>query len=98
MAPPYSFHILTARSFDPTRWLPGAQSSGEATPTFMPFGAGSRMCAGIHLARMELRIATATFFRECPGARLRPSATSKSMVVVDRFNTPPAGRRCEVFL
>lgn len=64
----------------------------------MPFGAGTRSCAGIYLARMELRIAAATFFRECSGARLAPSATAESMVVVDRFNTHPVARRCEITL
>lgn len=64
----------------------------------MPFGAGTRSCAGIYLARMELRIAAAIFFRECPGARLAPSVTPESMVVVDRFNTHPVARRCEITL
>jgi cytochrome P450 len=62
----------------------------------MPFGAGTRSCAGIYLARMELRIAAAMFFRECPGAKLAASATPESMVVVDRFNTHPVTRRCEI--
>jgi averufin monooxygenase len=91
-------YMLTSSSFDPSRWLSGAQSAGKGTDTFMAFGAGPRGCAGIYLARMELRIAAAMFFRECPRARLKASATPESMVVVDRFNTHPVGRRCEITL
>ena len=64
----------------------------------MPFGAGTRSCAGTYLARMELRIAAASFFKEFPGAKLAASATAESMFVVDRFNTHPIGRKCEVIL
>ncbi|CAK44686.1 uncharacterized protein An04g06860, partial [Aspergillus niger] len=31
-----------------------------------PLGVGSRSCLGIHLSRMELRLATAVFFRDFP--------------------------------
>ena len=34
----------------------------------MPFGGGARICIGLHLAFMELRYATAGFFRSFPNA------------------------------
>jgi cytochrome P450 len=64
----------------------------------MPFGAGTRICAGIPLARMELRLGAAMFFRECRGAKLSPSTTPESMRVKDRFNTHPVGHRCDIYL
>lgn len=90
---------LTILSFDHTRWLPGSQLSERAKLSFNPFGHGSRQCLGIHLGRIEMRLAAAIFFRECPGAKLAPSATPESMVVVDSFiaGTPKA-RRLEITL
>jgi cytochrome P450 len=84
-------------SFYPERWLADVVP-GRTTDTFMPWGGGSRICAGVHLARMEIRLATAVFFRQCCGARLAPSVTQESMHVVDRFNTVPISGRCEVVI
>jgi cytochrome P450 len=64
---------------------------------FNPFGHGSRQCLGIHLGRIEMRLATALFFRECPGAKLASSATPESMAVVDSFIAGlPRDRRCGI--
>ncbi|KAK7998175.1 hypothetical protein PG989_006215 [Apiospora arundinis] len=46
-------------TFDPSRWERPTQAMKDS---FVPFGSGSRICMGIHLARMELRLATARFF------------------------------------
>ena len=54
---------------------------------------------GIHLGRMEMRIATAMFFRGCRGAKLAASATPESMTVVDSFVAGvPRDRRLEISL
>lgn len=64
---------------------------------FNPFGQGSRQCLGIHLGKLEMRLAVAHFFRELRGAKLAKSATPESMAVVDSFVAGvPRERKCEV--
>jgi cytochrome P450 len=75
---------LTLDSFNPQRWIGDKETVAEAQSpaaklAFHPFGAGARSCIGIHLARMELRYATAFFFRECRDIRLAASTTPESM-------------------
>lgn len=83
--------------FDVSRWLKTETSASElAKKAFSPFGAGGRICLGIHLAWMELRLATAQFFRECAGVRLAPSATWENMRPVNYFLISPRGHQCEV--
>lgn len=64
----------------------------------MPFGLGSRVCLGMHLAMMELRFATALFFRECRGARLCPETTDESMAMMDTFLISPKDHRCMIMM
>ncbi|KAG9957975.1 cytochrome P450 monooxygenase, partial [Aureobasidium melanogenum] len=84
--------------FDHTRWLSPNELSPPAKAVFAPFGAGSRICIGLHLARMELRLAAATFFRECKGARLAASTTDDSMKPVNHFLIAPKAHKCEIVL
>ncbi len=84
--------------FDYTRWLPSAKMSEETKAAFHPFGAGSRICIGLHLAYMELRLATAIFLRECKGARLAPSVTPESMEVENIFLISPKAKECRVIV
>ncbi|KAJ4252348.1 hypothetical protein NW762_010946 [Fusarium torreyae] len=51
--------------WDPSRWEHGNKEMHDAV---MPFGGGSRVCIGKHLAKMELRLATARFFRAFPNS------------------------------
>ncbi|KAJ5110639.1 hypothetical protein N7532_001174 [Penicillium argentinense] len=50
-------------SFKPERW---ENTTKEMKDVSLPFGGGSRICIGMHLARVELRLATALFFPEIP--------------------------------
>jgi cytochrome P450 len=62
--------------FDPDRWL-----TGRARPkfTFLPFGAGPRLCIGVHFAMMEAVLALASLvgklhFSATPRTRLEANA------------------------
>lgn len=83
--------------FLPSRWL-NDEVSQEAKRAFHPFGAGSRVCLGIHMAYMELRLASAEFFRQCKGARLAPETTDESMEMENYFLVTPRSQKCEVIL
>ncbi|KAF8859444.1 cytochrome P450 monooxygenase [Acephala macrosclerotiorum] len=84
--------------FDPTRFLHPETLPPNALTALHPFGTGSRICLGIHLARTELRLATALFFRECVGARLAGSTTDESMEMENFFLIQPKAHRCEIVL
>lgn len=72
--------------------------SPEAKAAFCAFGAGASSCLGLNLARMEMRYATAIFFRECKGVRLAATTTPESMEPVNFFVITPRDKRCEVTL
>ena len=84
--------------FDPARWAPGNDMSPLSKALYTPFGTGARGCIGQYLANMELRIATAYFFRECKGARLAPSTTEASMEMRNMFAIWPVSHRCNIVL
>lgn len=54
------------------------------------------VCLGMHLARMELRLATALFFRALPDARIstQEGMTAKDMEMEAFFLMAPRGHRC----
>lgn len=84
--------------FDGDRFIDKTKLSAHQKAAYMPFGAGSRACLGIHLAYMELRLATALFFRECRGARLSSVMRDDMMEFDNRFLIAPQGHCCYVQL
>ncbi|EKG15797.1 hypothetical protein MPH_07000 [Macrophomina phaseolina MS6] len=87
-----------AERFNPHRWLSLPPNTSPSSRNFSPFGAGTRICLGLHLALMELRLATAVFFRELRGARLSERTTAESMEVVNFFLIRPKADRCYIKL
>ncbi|ROW00029.1 hypothetical protein VPNG_08373 [Cytospora leucostoma] len=83
--------------FDPDRW---AAPTKEMKDWFMPFGGGSRVCIGAHLAELEMRLATVLFFRTFPNAQVstREGMSDDDMVQVPFFLAPPRGKRCLIEL
>nr|XP_036577843.1 cytochrome p450 [Colletotrichum truncatum]KAF6784938.1 cytochrome p450 [Colletotrichum truncatum] len=84
--------------FDETRFLDPSQLTQQQKQLFLPFGAGSRSCIGVELAKMELRLATAVFFRRCKGLKLAPGTTDESMEMENYFLISPRGHKCEVIM
>ena len=87
--------FLDPEEFRPERWHNPTQQMKDA---FMPFGAGSRICLGIHLALQELLLGTFVFFKTCPTARLAASTTDESMEIENYFLIAPKSHRCEIVL
>ncbi|KAK4089827.1 hypothetical protein Purlil1_5930 [Purpureocillium lilacinum] len=83
-------------AFNPSRWASPTRAMKDA---FMPFGKGARVCIGMHLAQLELRLATARFFLEFPDATMASvdGMTDEDMEQVIHFLLAPKGRRCLVY-
>ncbi|KAB8067048.1 cytochrome P450 [Aspergillus leporis] len=81
--------------FDPWRW---ASTTKEMTRAFMPFGGGSRICLGLHLALREIRLGAAHFFRSFPDAKVSTleNMSDSDMEQVCYFIMSPYGKRCLV--
>ncbi|GAQ42808.1 cytochrome P450 [Aspergillus niger] len=79
--------------FNPSRW---ASPTKEMKDAFMPFGVGTRNCLGLHLARIELRLATAHFFRQFPRSEVssREGMSDEDMEQVLHFLLSTKGHRC----
>ncbi|TVY93351.1 putative sterigmatocystin biosynthesis P450 monooxygenase [Lachnellula willkommii] len=79
--------------FIPERWFEPTQNMKDA---FMPFGGGSRICLGMHLAYAEMALSVAKFFRACPTATIKTK--DKDMEVENNFLIAPKGRKCDIGL
>lgn len=72
--------------FDPDRWLPEREASRPRS-SFLPFGAGPRVCIGIHFALMEGPLILATILR-----RTRLAIDPRREIIPGDFATiRPAG-------
>jgi hypothetical protein len=85
-------------SFDGLRFLNKSMMSAQQKAAYMPFGGGSRVCIGLHLAWMELRLGAALFFRQCRGAQLGETMRDEMMEMDNRFLISPKGHCCYVIL
>ncbi|ESZ94909.1 hypothetical protein SBOR_4701 [Sclerotinia borealis F-4128] len=83
-------------SFQPERWL--ASKTDHLKAVSHPFGAGTRTCLGIHLARTEMWLALALFFRQCKGARIAASQSEDGMEMKNFFSISPKGKKCMITL
>ncbi|KXJ93702.1 cytochrome P450 [Microdochium bolleyi] len=95
----WSFHMdpnifPEPERFDPGRWEKGATK--EMRDGFVPFGAGVRICLGMHLAMMEIRLATARFFLQYPDAKVSTAdgMSDADMEQIAFFMAFPRGKRC----
>lgn len=81
--------------FDPCRW---ERPTKEMEDAFMPFGGGARTCIGMHLAKAEIRLATAHFFRKFPKTVIsgKEGMGKDDMDQVTYFLMSPKGKRCLV--
>lgn len=81
--------------FNPDRW---AQATREMDDAIFTFGGGSRICIGLHLAEMEIRVAAAKFFREFPNAVMssKEGMSDADMKPKLQFLMFPSGGRCLV--
>ncbi|THV47737.1 hypothetical protein BGAL_0291g00010 [Botrytis galanthina] len=79
-------------SFNPGRWL--GPKSDDFKTAHHPFGAGTRTCIGIHLAKMEMQLVLASFFRECKGIRIASSQDDEGMGIENHFLIAPKGHKC----
>ncbi|KAK8080041.1 Cytochrome P450 monooxygenase azaI [Apiospora hydei] len=79
--------------FDPSRWEKPTQGMKDS---FVPFGGGSRVCMGLHLARMELRLATSRFFLTFRNARISAADgfCDEDMEPNQYFLMTPKKQRC----
>ncbi|KIW12718.1 hypothetical protein PV08_09996 [Exophiala spinifera] len=84
--------------FEPSRWIDEQGTNIAAVTAYAPFGAGSRTCIGLHLAKMELRHGAAEFFKECRGARIAPTMKPDDMDMLNFFLISPRSGRCEIAL
>ncbi|KAI0183044.1 cytochrome P450 [Xylaria flabelliformis] len=83
--------------YDPSRWENPTKLMKDS---MMPFGGGSRICIGMHLAYIELRMGLAYFFRAYPNARVSKleGMSDDDMIPAMHFISSPRNHRCLIEL
>jgi cytochrome P450 len=72
---------MGAANHDPSRWQdPDRFDIFREQRTHTSFANGPHLCLGIHLARMEMRVALEALFDRLPGLRLDPGAEPPAIV------------------
>jgi len=82
-------------SFNPSRWLP-ENVTGDMNELFMPFSKGTRICIGINLANMELKLITAALLARYK-VRVAPSMQAGAMEMRGNFAVYPKGECFLIF-
>jgi cytochrome P450 len=82
----------TAHTFDPDRWLSGADAATRHRAGFVPFGSGPRLCPGRSLALLEIRCAVAMM---CRNFRLSESEGIAPVEEVFAFTMMPSNLRID---
>ncbi|KAL4925170.1 cytochrome P450 [Aspergillus undulatus] len=78
--------------FNPDRWV---NPSREMRDSLMAFGGGVRICLGMHLAKMEMRLAVARFYAAFGDAlKVDEGMKDNEMDQVGWFLGAPKGKRC----
>lgn len=86
---------FSVRRFDPERFYQCGLTLDQKH-AFTPFGGGTRVCLGIHLAYMELRHGVTEFVRECRELELSELTTPESMKMENFFLIAPISHRLMV--
>ena len=81
-------------AFDPDRWLNTTSDMQEA---WMPFSRGSRMCIGINLALMELKMIIASIVYSWE-LKVGERTVDGTMDITDHFVMMPKGGFCDLYL
>ncbi|KAF9237757.1 cytochrome P450 [Melanogaster broomeanus] len=82
-------------AFLPDRWLQGPDTTAKMSQYLMPFGIGSRMCGGMNLAHMMLRMTVAAVARNFDIVA-PPETNERSMEIKDAFVIFPAAMECKL--
>ncbi|KAJ4308417.1 hypothetical protein N0V84_012114 [Fusarium piperis] len=84
-------------TFDPERFLHDNLTHEQKT-SLSHYGAGTRICLGMHAANMLMLHTVAALFRECKGLRLAEAMKDEDMEFFNFFVVVPKGDKCLVTL
>ena len=86
-------------TFDPERWMQGAEQFHHLEHHMVPFGRGSRQCVGMPLAYSELYVTLGSLFRRFPRGLGVGETTEENMTDYEDFFSSyhPYSRRNEWF-
>ncbi|KAB5566639.1 cytochrome P450 [Coniochaeta sp. 2T2.1] len=84
-------------TFNPERWLSSDEAElKDMEAALTPFSLGPRMCIGQNLAKAELYLAVTEIFRRLKVRLNEAVMKPEDMIMEDRFNIAPRGRKLVV--